>query len=160
MEFSSSFLGRICSRFVWLYCLSGPLLLAQTTCIPPAAGLVSWWRGESNAVDSVSGNNGVFSGAAYGRGEVGATFSFGSNGNSVRVPASASLDVGNASGLTIEGWIDTLDNSYGRPIAEWVSPTIGGYAVHFFAHVASPAHYTQIYTTRLIVTTCSRVQAD
>jgi len=50
--------------------------------------------------------------------------------------------------LTIEGWIDTLDNSYGRPIAEWVSPTVGGYAVHFFCHQSfSGTLYADLYDT-------------
>src|SRR5438874_12363307 len=37
-------------------------LAAQPACVPLPAGLVSWWRGESNAVDQIGGNHGGLSG--------------------------------------------------------------------------------------------------
>ena len=43
-------------------------------CTPPPTGLVSWWRGENNALDSVNGNHGIlqngagFSGGVAGNG--------------------------------------------------------------------------------------------
>ena len=36
--------------------------LIQAQCVPDPAGLVSWWPGEDNANDIVSGNNGVLPG--------------------------------------------------------------------------------------------------
>jgi hypothetical protein len=123
-------------------------VLGQPNCAPAPAGLVSWWRAESNSLDSVGINNGTFSGAHFVPGEVGLAFSFDATGNNVRVPASASLNVGMGAGLTIEGWINSKDNTYGRPIAEWVSPTVGGYAVHFFVHVGAPGTlYADLYDT-------------
>jgi len=83
---------------IYLVGAAGKCSSMPVQCAPAPSALVSWWRGESNSLDSVSGNNGVFSGAAFGRGEVGTAFNFGPSGNNVRVPASASLDVGNASG--------------------------------------------------------------
>src|SRR5258708_39500361 len=56
-------------------------LLGQTGCAPTTAGLVSWWRGESNALDFVGVNNGTFSGAKFVNGEVGSAFSFDATGN-------------------------------------------------------------------------------
>jgi hypothetical protein len=56
-------------------------VFAQTTCTPPPNGLVSWWRGESNAVDSVSGNLGtVHGGVSIVPGKVGNGFGFDGTG--------------------------------------------------------------------------------
>lgn len=148
MHSSSNWIGIASAHLISALALTALTVSAQTICVPPVAGLVSWWRAESNAVDSVSGNNGVFAGAAFAPGKVGTAFSFSQAGNNVRIPASASLNVGSSGGLTIEGWINSTDNTYGRPIAEWVSPTVGGYAVHFFAHVGSPGTlYADLYDT-------------
>ncbi|HWY32950.1 MAG TPA: hypothetical protein VNX46_19445, partial [Candidatus Acidoferrum sp.] len=44
---------------------------------PPLAGLVAWWRGEDNALDSAGSNNGTWVGTAgYTNGEVGQAFDF------------------------------------------------------------------------------------
>jgi len=73
-------------------------------CSPAPAGLLSWWRGESNAVDSVTGNpGGEASGVSYVRGKVGAAFSV--NGS----PGSG-LPLGSPAGFkrtefSIEGWV-------------------------------------------------------
>ena len=70
-------------------------------------GIVAWWRGQSNAVDSINGNNvtNTPTGILYtNRGEVGSAFSFGGTLTSRRiVPPSASLAVSN---LTLEAWVD------------------------------------------------------
>jgi protein kinase-like protein/concanavalin A-like lectin/glucanase superfamily protein len=68
-------------------------------------GLVSWWRGEDDGSDSVSGNNGtVTRGAAFENGRVGRAFRFtGSTNSYVRIPDSPSLRLTNQ--LTIECWI-------------------------------------------------------
>jgi hypothetical protein len=41
------------------------------------------------------------------------------------------MDVGAGSGLTIEAWILSTDNTYGRPIVEWVPKTVGEFGAHF-----------------------------
>ena len=110
--------------------------LTQPCSLP--LGLVSWWRAESNALDSVSGNNGLFTGASYGQGEVGEAFDFNLTGNNVRIPASPSLNVGAGDGLTIEASINPPDSSYGRPIVEWVPTNSNTYAVHFFVNQSFP----------------------
>src|SRR5206468_4947485 len=55
-------------------------------CVAPPAGLVSWWKGEGNAGDSVGANDGaLLNGAAFGTGEVGQAFSFDGMSQHVRV---------------------------------------------------------------------------
>src|SRR5580765_5102936 len=128
--------------------LSGSAALAQTGCTAPPAGLVGWWRGEGDALDSEGANNGIFYAPEYAAGDVGQCFSFNSSSNNVRVPAAPSLDVGCGRGLTIEAWINSTDNTSGRPILEWVSKTVGGYGVHFFAHHPFPgALYASVFDT-------------
>ena len=96
---------------------------------PPLAGLVSWWRAESNALDSVGTNNGFPTGGiTYTNGEVGQAFVLNGSTSYVPVPASPSLDIGaNGSGITIEGWVkpNSQINS-GDPIVEWDSSSSAG----------------------------------
>lgn len=78
----------------------------------PYAGMVAWWKAESNTVDIINTNNGVWinSAGAYTNGEVGAAFYFQPNPAHDFIlvnPPSTNLDVGQeGSGFTIEGWID------------------------------------------------------
>jgi hypothetical protein len=72
-------------------------------CAPAPAGLVSWWRAESNALDSVGGNNGTpFNGAGFAPGRIGQAFSFNGTNGYVQVPDSPPLRLTNE--LTIEFW--------------------------------------------------------
>lgn len=75
-----------------------------TNCTPPPTGLVSWWRGEGNALDQVGGNSGVMlNGAGFDTGIVGQAFRFNGSSNSyVEVADSPNLRLTNA--LTIECW--------------------------------------------------------
>jgi uncharacterized repeat protein (TIGR03803 family) len=71
---------------------------------PPPTGLVSWWRAESNALDSVGSNNGTLvNGATFASGEVGTAFSFGGTSNYVSVPSAPALNPTNA--ISIEAWV-------------------------------------------------------
>src|SRR5438132_7119811 len=72
---------------------------ADVTCVTAPAAQVSWWRAEGNAVDSVGTNNGVIVGTTFAPGEVGQAFKFNGIGNTVRIPASPTLDVGRGSGF-------------------------------------------------------------
>ena len=116
-------------------------------CAPAPSGLISWWRGESNAWDQVSGNNGMFqNGPQYSAGEVGAAFYFDGNGDNVKISASPSLNVGAGSGMTIEAWINPADLQAGRPIFEWVLPNT--YGVHFWINAAGPGSlYADLFDT-------------
>jgi hypothetical protein len=74
-------------------------------CVTPPAGLVAWWRGESNAVDIVGGNNGtLIGGTNFAAGAVGAAFQFNGVNQLVEVPASPAVDP--ASALSLEAWVN------------------------------------------------------
>ena len=107
-------------------------------CTPTPSGLVSWWRGEGSASDSVGGNNGTLEGGmAFVAGKVGQAFSFNGVDADVRVPGASNLNVGAGAGLTIEGWINPAEVNSQLPIAEWSSPT--WFNMHFW--IATPVAY-------------------
>jgi hypothetical protein len=79
------------------------LTVNPPSCDPPPAGLVSWWAAEGNALDQISGNNGILAGnTSYGPGKVGQGFVFDGNGSGVQVGGTTNLWLQN---LTIETWI-------------------------------------------------------
>jgi hypothetical protein len=83
--------------------LSG-LLPAQASAVAPD-GLVSWWKGEGNALDSFGANNGTLTGTpGYMAGRVGTGFVFDSNDDRVSIAHHAGLNPG-ASGFTVEFWM-------------------------------------------------------
>src|SRR5450759_180365 len=95
-------------------------LANSAPCIPPPTSLVSWWRGENNALDSVDGNNGTLqNGAGFFGGETGNGFNLDGINDYVLVNASSSLDAGKGSGFTIEGWINPATVAHPMPIAEF-----------------------------------------
>jgi hypothetical protein len=120
----------------------------RASCSPPASGLVGWWQGEGDASDLQGTNNGVFAGPLYAAGEVGQAFNFDGSGNNVRIHASPDTDVGAGSGMTIEAWVFTPDNSVGRPIVEWVPQTVGAFGTHMWVHEAGVGVlYVNLYDT-------------
>lgn len=96
---------------------------------PPTSGLVSWWRAENNANDSVGVNHGVgVNGLGYAPGLSGAAFSMDGVDDHVRVSASPSLNVGLGNGFTVGAWINpaTLDQ---QDLVEW-NDNLGFIGVH------------------------------
>ena len=78
-------------------------LNAAAGCASPPAGLVSWWRGESNALDQAGTNNGVAAGnMTFAPGRVGQAFVCDGSGDGVSVGNPASLQLQN---FSIEAWI-------------------------------------------------------
>jgi hypothetical protein len=81
---------------------SSPAILTVNplpNCVPPPAGLVSWWRAENDTTDNWDSNNG--SGfVQFGSGKVGRAFA----SPRLAVPDAASLRVTN--GLTLEAWVN------------------------------------------------------
>ena len=79
------------------------VLPAEATPLPAMpAGLIGWWRAESNALDSVGTNNGAFRhGASFAPGKVGQAFSLDGFSNSVDIADSPTL---RPASFTIEGW--------------------------------------------------------
>jgi|GEM_PF-1374123 len=87
---------------------------ATTACLPRAAGMVGWWRGEGNALDQTGVNNGTLvNGITFGGGKIGGGF-LGSNVGYVQVPDSPSLGLNRS--MTFEGWLKV--SSYQGVIVE------------------------------------------
>lgn len=78
-------------------------ILPPPPCATPAADLISWWRAESNALDSISGNSGtLFGNVSYGLGKVGQCFVFDGQGAYVSVGNPANFRLQD---FTIDAWI-------------------------------------------------------
>ncbi len=84
--------------------IAGP---ASGQCIPPPAGLISWWPADGNANDIQDGNDGTLvGGAGFAAGEIGSAFVFGGvSADGVVVPDAPSLDFGTGDDLSIDAWI-------------------------------------------------------
>ena len=104
---------------------------AAVGCVSPAGSLAVWWKGESNLVDTISGNNGTgLNGLSWTNGQVGSAIRFDGVDDYATVPASSSLDVGSGTGLTVELWIKPDQIATGMPLVEWTTPSAHG--VHFW----------------------------
>jgi hypothetical protein len=114
------------------------------TCTTPPSNLVSWWAAEGSTADAMGYNNGTpLNGLSYAPGAVGTAFSFSGSASTVKVPVSATLDVGASSGFSIEGWINPSDVTDGHPIFEWNS---GFYGVCFWvSHWGDPSPPGALY---------------
>jgi hypothetical protein len=78
----------------------------------PPEGLISWWRAENNALDSISTNHGVLTnGAGFAVGKVGQTFALDGVNDYVNIPDSSSL---RPSSVTLEAW--AMFNSQNGPV--------------------------------------------
>lgn len=109
-----------------------PSVVLSCTAAPP--GMVAWWAGDGNALDSRSRNNGTLqNGATFAAGKVGQAFSLDGTNDDVMIPASANLNVGAGSGMTIELWISPA-NLNERSMVEWNNGSIGA---HFAVSVVS-----------------------
>ena len=98
---------RLSIRFIVLWVAACALVrtavFADTNCVAPPAGLVSWWRAEGNASDEAGGNGGTLvEQTAYGAGRVGLGFLFDGSGDMVQVASSSNLWLQD---FTIETWI-------------------------------------------------------
>ncbi|MDB6065698.1 MAG: Conserved repeat domain protein [Pedosphaera sp.] len=106
------------------------------TCYPPPSGLVSWWAGETNAVDMGGINNGTLvGGVAFSAGKVGQAFDLNGSHQYVDVGNNASLTP--AASFTIEGWIYPRQDQANIIMAKWGN--IGDYVSYrsyvFLMHV-------------------------
>jgi hypothetical protein len=95
-------------------------LAVTNFCVAAAQGLISWWAGEGGSEDSFGSNPAVLhNNVTFVPGESGQAFQFDGVGAYISVPASAMLDVGRTSGLTIECWIKPSDVSSQHILTEW-----------------------------------------
>ena len=84
---------------------------------PNASGLVSWWKAEDNAYDSVGGNHGTaINGATYAAGKVGQSFSLDGINDYVEIPHDASLSVAPSSPMSFETWLYRTSTSSAQHI--------------------------------------------
>ncbi len=68
-------------------------------------GLVSWWQANCDAIDHISANVGFMEGGmGFAEGAVAAAFDFDGDDDRMSVFESQSLDLGDKSGITFEGW--------------------------------------------------------
>ena len=71
--------------------------------VTPPAGLVAWWRGENNALDSAGTNHGTaLNGTSYAPGIVGQAFTFDGFNDAVLVPDAPAM---RPTSFTLEGWV-------------------------------------------------------
>jgi subtilisin-like proprotein convertase family protein len=93
-------------------------------------GIVGWWRGENNYLDSAAGNNpSAVQSVTFTNGKVGNAFNFDGSSSYITMPASASLAVSN---LTFEGWIFPTTSQY-EPIIDYGGANQGS-PVHFWVN--------------------------
>jgi hypothetical protein len=84
-------------------------VVSNPSCAAIPLGLVSWWRGEGNALDQAGTNNGALIGnTTIGPGKVGQSFVFDGSGDGVRVGDSANFHLQN---FTIEAWVKRASTS-------------------------------------------------
>ena len=87
-----------------------------SSCTSPPAGLVGWWKGDGNTLDSFAGNNGVVVNSAYTTGVDGQAFAFDPENlpygtySGIQVADRPAYALTNS--LTIEGWIRPRGDSY------------------------------------------------
>ncbi len=83
-------------------------------------GLISWWRAEWDANDALGTNNGTLNGGiTFTPGKVGQAFDLDGSTGYIKIPASSSLTMSGASGLTLECWIKPGDVSAIHPLLEF-----------------------------------------
>lgn len=100
---------------------------AVTACLAPPSGLVSWWRGEGNALDQTGANNGILTEyMPFGSGKIGGGFK-GAGGQSVMEVSNTNSLVLSRS-LTFEGWV-RFTGQAGRIIYRGVSPSDYSYSI-------------------------------
>ena len=86
---------------------------------PVPDGLIGWWTGDANLLDSTGNNKArLYNGADYAPGEVGQGFHFDGLKSYVKIIATAQ-EMEAKTGLTVELWVNPTDISYKQPLLGW-----------------------------------------
>ena len=96
---------QLTPRFILaiLLCFASFSIQAQSTCVAPPPGLVSWWPGDGNTNDLADDNIGTLqNGAAFATGKVGQAFSFDNVDDYVEFPTDGFV----SSAMTIDLWFN------------------------------------------------------
>lgn len=136
---------------VWMAC---PQIASAQNCLPPPAGLAHWWRGEWNAFDSISIQDGVLlGGVQFTNAKVGSGFSISGSGddyialpqNLFPVPASGS---GNTP-FSFEVWFQTLVGGVilGQQDLPPFNSTLGGYVPALYVGTNGLLYAQMFWTT-------------
>ncbi len=129
--FRKTHLKTACYPLAWLWLF--PLLIQGQPCVPVPSGLISWWPGQGNALDSGSTNHGTLIGnVSYAAAKVGQGFVFDGNGDGVNVGNPTSLHLQD---FTVEAWIkrnSTTQVSLDAGGGVIFGCGIDGYALGFF----------------------------
>jgi concanavalin A-like lectin/glucanase superfamily protein len=123
----SAYILRTGAAALLFLCVIVALSSARADCVPPS-GLVSWWPGDGNANDIVSGNNGTLqNGATFGAVAVGQAILLNNgsanllnNGSAiacVQVPNSPSLNP--TGSFSLDAWIFPVADGTAHIIAKW-----------------------------------------
>jgi hypothetical protein len=140
-------------------------------CVAAPTGTVSWWPWDGNANDIQGSNQAtLFGSPAFTAGKVAQALQFDGVNDYAKANASASLDVGTGSGLTLEMWINPADIATGRPLLEWNNPAAaqpfgvhlwissGGVLGSLFANLNDTAGNSHIIQTTTAVITANIYQ--
>src|SRR5438093_6636033 len=91
---------------------------AQTNCVPPPAGLVSWWPGDGNANDIQDGNNGTLEGGVtFAAGKVGQAFHFNGSSQFIQISNASNLSFERTDAFSLDAWIRTTESTLNHFIA-------------------------------------------
>jgi len=83
-----------------------PNVLCPDPCVTNVPGMVAWWRGETNALDSVGPSHGTLrNGASYDVGQVGGAFKFDGVDDYVDIGNPTAVQL--TSAITLEAWVNT-----------------------------------------------------
>lgn len=103
--------------------INGPRIIeldgfAERPCAPQPSGMVGWWRGEGNALDTQGGNDGfAIGGVTYAGGKVGLAANL--NGVDQFVELANTPDLNPSGSFTIEAWILPATDQVSAIFAKW-----------------------------------------
>jgi len=98
-----------------------------------ASSLAAWWPANGDAVDVVSGQAGrLLNGINFMEGKVSMSFAFDGTNDSVRVPASPTVDIGKSGdgSLTIEFWSNTTHRNQDPVLLGWNNGSAWGVLIY------------------------------